>query len=746
MTIEGNLAGSCICRTANTVVVGNFILVCLVVCIENDRTCLSEELRVVRSTVAGCAAGYVVPCGECVTCLLCGRKLDRIANSVELISNLVTTESIEDNTMSDNGSGNPIGNGLAVNETNLYYVCAIAVKSYGRGINSTGNLSNLAIVNLNLVVFSADYGSPSKLALSVAYLLIHLVVTSNNYISCKRGTGAHSANCYGVIKSFNEVDNAYKIEGGFSSIISLAVNGYFVLLCTGNYVPRKNATVKKKVFGCFESSLVVYVFGCFGRNIAICLGIYLNYDTTFNRRALLKAHKCLSTKVNEFVIVGCVSALNGNHVAFCGSNLVPVKDLSRIIEAEAAYAIKISGVNEYIRGRGCVTVCNCSNGKLDTVIGHSTVSEVVHSGSTVIKISVLVLGVAAHNGNEILLCVVNGTVYKSVSDNVELRYLGQYLVNVGSDSLSIVICAGISKRGNLDLINAGSVRIEGYVNGGRTGGLVDNNVAVRTDYLNVVGSCAFNGIPDNATCKYVNDGSFELAARSILYPKCVESSVCINNHSILILVGEGLAISAEPPATEGVAISVKRRKVKELAAYGSSGLKSCRIIVVSVKLNGKFLTGYSLNTPSCIYGGILGNGSSTESVRSSECCISIPANEHVAFTCGISRLGSGSAVNNGLSCYCATAVYVKGNGVGKLLKETHSHILEGKCYYTILVGCCYVFLALCVKVEHESTVGERVATGVKCLLNIERECVTNIECQCVFVVYIIKVVNSGFRP
>ena len=105
--------------------------------------------------------------------------------------------------MSNNCGSSPFGNGLAVNETNLYNVLAILVKSYGCRVYTALSLNDLSVVNLNLIVISADYRSPSKYALSIAYLIVHLVVTSNKHVGSERGVSANSTNSYGVVNALN---------------------------------------------------------------------------------------------------------------------------------------------------------------------------------------------------------------------------------------------------------------------------------------------------------------------------------------------------------------------------------------------------------------------------------------------------------------------------------------------------------------------------------------------------------------
>ena len=171
--------------------------------------------------------------------------------------------------------------------------------------------------------------------------------------------------------------------------------------------------MNKKIGGSFESSLIINVLGSRGRSIALGLGIYLNYYAAFKRCALLKTYKVLAAKVHEAVIMLGIAALYGYHIAFSRSNLVPNESFGSFIKAEAAYTIKLSGIYEYVGGGRSEAFRNCGNGELDTVSSHSTVCKVKYSGSTVIKCSVIVLGVAANYGNEVLLCIFNSVKNKS---------------------------------------------------------------------------------------------------------------------------------------------------------------------------------------------------------------------------------------------------------------------------------------------------------------------------------------------
>ena len=202
----------------------------------------------------------------------------------------------------------------------------------------------------------------------------------------------------------------------------------------------------------------------------------------------------------------------------------------------------------------------------------------------------------------------------------------------------------------------------------------------------------------------------------------------------------------EPPATEGKAFSGKSRKIEELAAYGYNRSECLCAFVVSIEISGIFLTVLGCSTPSCKYGSIRSYRSGTECVRSGKFRIYIPAYEYESVTGRICGLGCALSVNNGLSCYFTAAVNIEGNSVVDFFEQTHVSAFKGKCYYITFIGSFKVFFALFVKVKHKARIGKSILTGVKNTLNIKRECVTDVESQCVFIVYIVKVVNSGFRP
>ena len=741
--IGGESAGS-----ANAVVVNNFVFLCVVIAVEYDITAFGEDNVLISCTVAQCATGNIIPSYKIITCLLGNGENDGITDSLELSINGLTAKRIKGNTVSDYGRADPLGSVLAVNEANLYKVFALLVEGYECGVYAALCLDDLTVVYLNLIVVCSDNGSPGKLTVSVRNLIAHLVVRSNKLIGYQRIGCALCLNSERVFNAFDNIYHRSEVEGVGGAFVCNTVYGYFILLCSGNCVPTQNIANEKKICRRSENSLGINELGSSGRIVTFGLRINLNNDTAFSSITSLKAYESLRTKVNKVVVVRGVAALNRNHIAFCRCNLVPNKGLGSFVKTEAANAIKVLGNRENVRCRGSVAICYCGNGKLNTVCSHGAVSKVEGSGRTVIKCSVIMVGIATHYGDNVLLCIFNGVEYEHGAIYKELGNLIKGLVYIVSCSSGVVLLAGISLCSNDDLVLACIPIFEGNIQNGSGYRGINHNLSILCDDLNVISSRTVNGIPANVACIHVNNGYCELGISRICDPKRVESGVSVNRHIVLILIGKLAAVGfgAEPPTAEGIAFSIKNRQTKELAACSKCSLESRSALVVRIQLYGELLAGHGFSDPSCIDGRVSGYGSSAKCVSGLKLGICIPANKYKTGAGRICGLGCALTVQNGLSSYFTTAVNVKVNGVVDLFQETHTCILICKRDNAAFVCSGYVTHTLCVKVEHELAVGKRVLTCRKHALYVKGKGVTNVKCQCVFEVYIIKVVNSGFRP
>ena len=740
MVLEVYLSGGNVRRATLAEVVVYGVLVGSIVSEQNKLGCTNGSSVSVYLTVCCRTAGYVIPCGEGVACLGRYGKSKHIANCEILGCYRATTAGVIGNGICVYLNGCPSRGGAVYAVTNLDNVYSALGELNSCARSDSRNGIDLAVVYLELIIGSSVNGRPGYKSIGILKIIAHRANSNVYNIACKRLGSADSANSYSIAACCLTVKSACYINSALGGLKLLVANRYLILCCSVYSVPAENGLIKGDVLGSCDSGLVDLDLTCLGRIVACGLGEYLYYDTALKRITALDANGGLASVIIIQVIVICISAVYGYYILRRAGNGVPMNGLGCLVIAESLNSGEASLEYEGLGNGGCVSVCNSLNDKLDTALGHLTVGEAEGSGGTVIDLGMLMLCVTADNGYKILLSICYRVVNQHVTvDHLEAVYLTKHSVGVVSYSLGVVSLTGVCICNYLNGVLAN--KVEGIVHGISTNALCLNK-AVRCSNGYVVGSCAVDGAPADSSCGDVNYRSGKLSSKILGLPKSIESLVGAQSHSLFIAVRKLATVvgHAYPPAVEGVALTLCVRKSEELTANGLSCLKSSCVLIVKVEINVKLYLVSSLLGPTRIYGGICGYGLRAELKGSLEICVSIPADKQVAVADGVCGLSNGLTVEDRLCLNTASAVRLEACNEGDLLKEVIVSSVKGQVNNAISKSCVNGFHSRCVKGESESSVLQRIGSGIG-VLNVQNKGIVVVQRQGIFIDTGVKIVG-----
>ena len=744
VVFECNFIGGLITGSVGAVMIVYGVLVGIVVCIKHQCAGLSKQLIGISHTVASRSAGYVVPCVKAISDLFGYGQIDQVANSLVLNADLATAAGIEGHCMCKDLKLYPLGAAVAVHAANADHVLACAgQRDLCRGC-TVCNSNDRTVVHTQLVSRCADHGIPGQNALCVSQGVAHYVVTCGNGITPQRFAVADRANAYGILGALYPVHQGCHIKGSFGYLTLLVANLYLILGSTCYSSPSQGRAVEANVGRRCGSRLGYLQFNSVGRIVAVGLGVNLYHDTAIKRCALLQADRGLASVIEEGMRVCGIAAGYGYHIGSSVCHFIPNNGLCCCIVAESGNGRKLSAVNKFLGYGGRIALSNCGNGEADTALGHCAVCEVEGSGCAVIKIGVLMIGVAANNGNQIFFSMLNRVEYQHGIDHLEYRYLAKCLVGIVTNSLGVICITGVCICNNGDLISALCVGCKRNVERGAGNGFVDYGSTVGSNYLNSVGSCAVYSIPANGAGFHVYNGSRQLGAAYGSFPQCVQRGVRIKYHFILELVRKlgAVVVHTDPPTLEGVAFSGGNGQIEQLAANSRLCFQSSCVFVIQIKVNRILNFVCRCGAPTSVNGNVIENGLCSECEGRFERAVCIPAYEQEPFTGRIGRLCNGLSVQNGLRLDCATAVCLKGNRVVYLLEHAVCRAVVGQGDHVVCQGGSDGFFPLGCKVERQIAICEGVETGIAIAFYDQGKRTVGIQRQRILVNPCVKVIHT----
>ena len=742
MALVRNLIRGLIAATALTVVIGDGVLVGGVVSVKNDGAGLGKQLIGISHTIGSRAAGYVVPSNELIAGLGGGGQLDLVAHGLVLGGNIATATGVEGHSMCINLNNSPVRGDSAIHKADLDGVYAgLGQHDAGRG-SAVGDLQHSTVVDLDLISGGTDHGNPCKGALCILGLAAPLVVTSVHNVAPNRSGCANGAYADGVLRALDPVQSSRQVKAVGGYLILGGADLYLILLGTGHGGPAEGGTDHTEIGGGCKNGLADGQLTCSRSSITGGLGVNLDHNVALT---VLQADRGHGTIVHQHMVVRGVAALHGYHVVSSVCNLVPEYGLGSIVKTKALDCSKALAVDELTGGGGSIAIGYGSHGEANAAGGHHTVGKVVGNGCTVIKIGVLVVGVAAHNGDQVLLGILYGIEQQRGVDYLKCGNLAQCLIGEVTNRLGIVGIACVSKSNHLDLILAGCKVCKGDVQSVAGHRLVDHHGTIGGRYGDLIGSGTADGLPVDAVGRDRHHRSGQLAAGGGSLPQSIQGGIAVQGGSLLITVGELLAVvgHTDPPALELKAIALKRGQLEQFAAAGQLVGRVLAVLVVGIKAHRILGTVQRILAPTGIEGHVAGYGLCVKCESSGlEFAVCIPANEYIALAGGISGSCKGLAVQHRLGLNAAAAIGLKADGVGDLLEEAHGGALIGQGHNVVSQGGGDGFLSFGGKVQGQRTVGQGVRAGCGLALYGQSKAIALTQRQGVFLHTCVKVIGA----
>ena len=442
--------------------------------------------------------------------------------------------------------------------------------------------------------------------------------------------------------------------------------------------------------------------------------------------------------------VGGIAHGNLYRVVDSVRNGIPNEGVGSLVVSQAGHGLQNALVYEHVGDGGGIALGHGGDGEADTAGLHGAVAEVIVGGLAVVIAGVVVTCVAALNGEQVLLGVLNGVEDQGAVNDSKAGYAIQSLVaEVTGGSIRVIL--GLVGNGvDLNHVVTGLELGEVHVLGGGAQGLLKENGTVGRGDLQLVAGGTHNGVPLDRGSADGNLGSGKLGALG--RPNGVQGNVGGQDGLLGELGGELLTVAVHTgePAAEDVTLAGGSLQAVELTADGRGIGESRGTLVAQIKVDGVLGgTGNHLSPAGVEHGVGLDEGSG-EVEGGLQTLVGVPAQENEAVLLGVGRLGGGFAVDYVSITNHTAAVGIVADGEADLLEEGHNGIAKGQNQGVAVQGGGGGPFLLLDEIEGDlgsvdGVLTRRVVAGAR-----ERELIAAAECQLQFSHLQVVVVDTRF--
>ena len=646
----------------------------LIVSIEDKFACADKEFVGISCAVAFGTVGRRVPCDELIACLGGGfGKDDAVADCLVDGLDCTAAAAVKGDGVRIDAHRSPFGGVTLARKAHFDGIEPFLCKG-GKLIlcNAVfdGDERGIVAVHADLVLLCACDGLPAEDAAVIDHGGIERVVAEGEHIAQRRGVSLDDLELQGVIRSVRPGKEVGQIIGGRACVHGdlVAVHDKEVICIRFRLCPGERHVFKTEVCGKGGRCLVKGQLRR-GRGVeSLCDGRHGNRIAARGER--FEREGRLEHGVDVVADLYAVGS--------CTGDAVPGEDVVR--DGEVFRACKVALKDERCLG-GSVSVCNGLDGEADSARLHLAVREVVVEGSSVVECGVRMRLIAAVDGDEIFLCILDAAEHK------DARLNDAKIGNSCECVIDIVAHGGIG--------DGASACVDG-----------SDFHAVRTRFVKGDGEGRAGRALIGVKCRSVGRGHRdEICRRTDRFPADrllrdadggsgvfrilrlpdgeqrrvrVEQRAFRRRRGLFIAVGETLAIvlHAHPPAGKAIAFPCGGRCGQ--IEFSSDRLTVGNFFAVIAEIVGDGVLGLAGRRlcPACIQRKISRNGLCAEQIGGGELCIRIPAEEYISFARRIgNRLGDRFPVENADCLHFAPARRIKRDRKIELFQKAHLYVL-----------------------------------------------------------------------